>query len=162
MGRLPAPFPARPGRVRPEWIDHNGHLNLAYYTVLFDNATDALWLEIGLGEPYRRTGLTTFAVEAHTLYLGELFEGDETESATVIVGADAKRLHVAHELRRAGADRPAARQELMYLTVDMATRRSVPWPAAIHAGLQRAAACHAATRPEWVGRRLAIPPPRPV
>ena len=77
MGRLPAPFPARPGRVRPEWIDHNGHLNLAYYTVLFDNATDALWLEIGLGEPYRRTGLTTFAVEAHTLYLGELFEGDE-------------------------------------------------------------------------------------
>ena len=26
--------------VRPEWIDSNGHMNLAYYVVVFDLATD--------------------------------------------------------------------------------------------------------------------------
>jgi len=27
--------------VRPEWVDGNGHFNLAYYAVTFDHATDA-------------------------------------------------------------------------------------------------------------------------
>jgi acyl-CoA thioester hydrolase len=145
--------------VRPEWIDHNGHLNLAYYIVLFDEATDALWAAIGLGEAYRRrTGLGTFAVEAHTLYLGELLEGDRTTAWSWVIAVDAKRLHVAHELRR--GETPVARLELMFLTVDLATRRSVPWPADTLAGLQRAAADHAGQHLDWVGRRVRMPTPR--
>jgi acyl-CoA thioester hydrolase len=31
------------GVVLPEWIDNNGHMNLAYYVVLFDQATDLLF-----------------------------------------------------------------------------------------------------------------------
>ncbi len=159
---LAAPFLARPGAVRPEWIDHNGHLNLAYYIVLFDLATDALWPAIGLGSAYRgRTGLGTFAVETHTLYLGELVDGDETTSVSVVLGVDGKRLHVAHELRRARDGAVAARQELMYLTVDLVTRRSVPWPADTLAGLTAAAAAHAGVRPDWVGRRVSTPGLRP-
>ena len=156
---LPAPFISRPGLVRPEWIDHNGHLNLAYYVVLFDEATDALWAEIGLDHRYReRTGCTTFAVEAHTLYLGELLLGDATTAATLIVDVDAKRLHLAHELRRDRDGVIAARQELMFLTVDQATRRSVPWPADTLPGLQAAHRAHAASpRPDWLGRRVGIP-----
>lgn len=155
---LPAPFPAHTGLVRPEWIDHNGHLNLAYYIVLFDVATDALWSAIGLGTSYREhTGCGTFAVETHTLYVGELVEGDDTRSSSVVLGADAKRLHIAHELRRARDGAIAARQELMYLTVDLSTRRSVPWPSDIRNRLIAAQAAHAGLQPEWVGRRVAMP-----
>ena len=158
---LAAPFPSRPGRVRPDWIDHNGHLNLAYYIVLFDEATDRLWDAVGLGRAYRaRTGLGTFAVETHTLYLGELTEGDDTEAASVVLDVDPKRLHIAHELLRLPSRTVSARQELMYLTVDLATRRSVPWPPETLAALQAAKAAHAALRPGWVGRRCAIPPPK--
>ena len=155
---LATPFPSRPGIVRPEWIDHNGHLNLAYYIVLFDEATDALWQAIGLGEPYRlRTGCGTFAVETHTLYLGELLDGDATLAHSVVLGADRKRLHIAHELRRERDDSVAARQELMYLTVDLATRRSVPWPPETLASLKAAQSAHAGIHPTWTGRKLALP-----
>ncbi len=156
---LPAPFVSRPGRVRPEWIDHNGHLNLAYYIVLFDEATDALWQAIGLGETYRdATGCGTFAVETHTLYKAELLEGDATTAHSFVLGADRKRLHIAHELRRDGDGAIAALQELMYLTVDLSTRRSVPWPEATMASLHAACLAHACLpRPDWVGRRLALP-----
>ncbi len=149
--------------MRPEWIDHNGHLNLAYYIVLCDEATDALWQAIGLGEAYRRqTGLGTFAVETHTLYLAELLDGDATTVDSLVLGVDAKRLHVAHELRRARDGATAARQELMYLTVDLSTRRSVAWPTDTLAALRRARAAHAlAPRPDWVGRRVAMPTPGP-
>ena len=159
---LPAPFASRPGLVRPEWIDHNGHLNLAYYIVLFDVATDHLWQAIGLGEAYRvRTGFGTFAVETHTLYKAELVEGDGTSAASVVVGVDRKRLHIAHELRRDSDGAVAALQELMYLTVDLSTRRSVPWPDDTFAAIQLACRSHATLpRPDWVGRRIAMPAPK--
>ena len=51
-------------RVRPEWVDHYGHMNLAYYLVAFDLATDALWPALNLGETFRARGLGTFAVES--------------------------------------------------------------------------------------------------
>jgi acyl-CoA thioester hydrolase len=155
----PAPFLSTPSAVRPEWIDHNGHLNLAYYVVLFDEATDALWRAIGVGEAYRaQTGCATFAAETHTLYKAELLLGDETTAHSLVLDADAKRLHIAHELRRTHDDVVAARQELLFLNVDLATRRSAPWPIDTLASLQAARAAHAGVpRPDWVGRRIAMP-----
>ena len=57
------------GEVLPEWIDANGHMNLAYYVVLFDQATDLLYDALGVGQAYRNvTGNSTFTAETHTLY----------------------------------------------------------------------------------------------
>ena len=61
---------------------------------------------------------------------------------TLVLGADAKRLHLAHEMRRAADGTRAAAQELMYLHIDLGARRVTPWPAALHAGLAAAAAAH--------------------
>jgi acyl-CoA thioester hydrolase len=159
---LPAPFVSRPGLVRPEWIDHNGHLNLAYYIVLFDVATDALWASIGMDDTYlERTGCGTFAVETHTLYVNELLEGDATTAHSLILGVDAKRLHIAHELLRDHDGAVAARHELMFLNIDMTARKSTPWPAETLALIQAMHRAHAAApQPDWTGRRIAIPPPR--
>ena len=159
---LAAPFRSRPGLVRPEWIDHNGHLNLAYYVVLMDVATDALWDVIGLGSAYQAaTGCGTFAVETHTMYVAELREGDDTRASSVILDADAKRLHVAHELAKTSDGAVSARQELVYLNVDLTSRRTVPWRAETLARLQAAREAHAQVRPGWVGRRCVMPAPRP-
>ena len=49
MMTIPAPFDQYEGAVLPEWIDANGHMNLAYYVVLFDYATDTLFNAIGIG-----------------------------------------------------------------------------------------------------------------
>jgi len=155
---IPAPFRTAPMPVRPEWIDYNGHLNLAYYLVLFDTATDALWDRIGLGPELRGTGLTTFAAESHILYRAELVAGDEVVVDAQIMALDGKRLHVAHEMRRASDGAVAALQELMFLCVDLGTRRVAPWPDDVFAGLELAAGAHAGlSRPDWVGRRVAMP-----
>ena len=39
MSDLAAPFDSHRDVVRPEWIDHNGHMNVGYYLVVFDFAT---------------------------------------------------------------------------------------------------------------------------
>lgn len=157
---IAAPLRTEHYAVRPEWIDDNGHLNLAYYLVLFDWATDALWARIGLGDAYRSSGHGTFAAESHILYRAELAAKESVVVTAQILGLDAKRLHVAHEMRRVRDGVVAALQELMYLSVSLQTRHVVPWPETVFAGLRTAAEAHAALpRPDWVGRRVAMPSP---
>ena len=90
---IPAPYERFQGEVLPEWIDYNGHMNLAYYTVLFDQATDLLFDVLGLGLDYRRdTQMGTFVAETHNRYERELLVGARVRVATQIVAADDKRL----------------------------------------------------------------------
>ena len=72
-----APFDDYRAVVRPEWIDDNGHLNMGYYVVVFDYATDA-WLDhLGLSASEReRMGVATFTLESHVNYLREVLEDD--------------------------------------------------------------------------------------
>ncbi len=161
-GGIPAPFTGHAAVVRPEWIDENGHMNMAYYFVVFDGAIDRLWAAIGLGQPYReRTQHGTFAAESHILYKAELLLGDEVRVATQIVAADSKRIHLAHEMRRSDGA-VAAQQEAMLLHVSLQTRRVVPFLPEVAGLIAAAAEAHAALpRPDWVGRRLAMPAARP-
>src|SRR5882762_6290324 len=148
---IPAPYQRFEGEVLPEWIDWNGHMNLAYYVVLFDRATDLLFDELGLGLDYRRNEEKgTFVVETHNLYERELLVGERVRIATQILGSDDKRLHLGHEMFRVKDGERSATQELMFLHIDLAARRVSPFPpelkdrvaawTAAHAGLPRPAA----------------------
>ncbi len=161
-GGIPAPFTGHAAIVRPEWIDENGHMNMAYYVVVFDGAIDHLWSAIGLGAPYReRTQHGTFAAESHIIYRAELLLGDEAQVSTQILAADSKRIHLAHEMRRPGGE-VAAQQEVMLLHVSLKSRRVVPFLPEAAETVAAAASIHAALpRPDWVGRRLAMPDARP-
>jgi len=165
-GGIPAPFTGHTASVRPEWIDENGHMNMAYYVVVFDGAIDHLWTAIGLGEAYRRrTRHGTFAVEAHIQYRAELLLGDRVLVTTHILGADSKRIHLAHEMRRdeghAAPGAIVAQQEVMMLHVDLTTRRVVPFLPEASEMVTAGARAHAALpRPGWVGRCLAMPEAR--
>jgi acyl-CoA thioester hydrolase len=154
-----APFEEYQGEVLPEWIDANDHMNLAYYTVLFDFGTDVLFEAIGIGRQYKDSNNKgTFAVETHNLYERELLVGDRVHVRTQILGSDSKRLHLAHEMFSVATGQRAAMQELMYLHVDLATRRVEPFPDATREQVAAAAAAHAhLPRPAWIGRRIAMP-----
>ncbi len=159
---IPAPYERFEGEVLPEWIDYNGHMNLAYYTVLFDYATDLLFDELGLGLDYRlATRMGTFVAETHNLYERELLVGARVRIATQIVSADLKRLHLAHAMFALDGCHRAATQELMFLHVDLTARRVIPFPEDLRRRVAEAAAAHAALpRPDWVGRRIAMPSDR--
>jgi acyl-CoA thioester hydrolase len=159
MPTIPAPFERYEGEVLPPWIDLNGHMNLAYYTVLFDFATDLLFEAIGIGRQYKEaTGHGTFVVETHNRYERELLEGDRVRVASRILGADAKRLHLAHEMFRCADGARSATQELMFLSIDLTRRGVVPFLPEACAAVLCAAAAHAVLpRPDWAGRHIAMP-----
>jgi acyl-CoA thioester hydrolase len=157
-----APFVSAPMRVEPAWIDYNGHLNMAYYNVLFDRAVDEVYELIGCGLAYlKETRHSCFTAEVHVRYLRELHAGDAARVTFHLLDFDAKRLHYFEELRHAEAGWLSATSENMALHVDMAARKTVPFPAPIAAQLARMKAAHAALPvPEGVGRRIAMPQSR--
>lgn len=115
--------------VAAEWIDYNGHMNVAYYVLAFDRATDRLLDYLGIGERYRRaSNHSVFALEAHVTYERELRAGEGFEVATRLIDADRKRLHVFHAMTRAGSGEIAATLEVMNVHVAMAGPRSAPLP----------------------------------
>jgi acyl-CoA thioester hydrolase len=156
---IPVPFDQYEGEVLPAWIDANGHMNLAYYVVLFDFATDALFEAIGIGLRYKdATNHGTFVAETHNLYERELLVGERVRVATQILGADSKRLHLAHEMFSLAGEQRAATQELMFLHIDLSARRVVPWLPEVSTRVTAAAAAHShLPRRDWVGRRIAMP-----
>lgn len=145
--------------VRPEWIDSNGHLNLAYYVVVFDLATDAFYTALGIGDAYRdATGFSCFTAETHTLYEREVHLGDTLLVRAWLLGTDAKRVHYFHEMFHLPSGERSAAQELLALHIDMRIRRVAPFPSERYAALRQAVDLYApVTPPKGAGRKIALP-----
>jgi acyl-CoA thioester hydrolase len=158
VSESPAPFDGYRDVVRPEWIDHNGHMNMGFYLVVFDFATDGWFRHVGLGEAHRAARqVTTFCLEAHITYHREVRAGDPLRFTTRLLGWDAKRIHYFHEMYHAGDGFLAATNELMSLHVSEATRRGSPMAPEILDRLARIQAVHdALPRPALVGRRMGM------
>lgn len=145
--------------VRPEWIDSNGHMNLACYVVAFDLATDRLYDALGIGNAYReRTGNSCFTAETHTLYEREMLLDERLHVRSYLLGADGKRLHYFHEMFHAASGERCAAQELLALHIDMRVRRVAAFPAERLTALQAAVREYApAELPRGAGRRVTLP-----
>ncbi len=155
----PVPFLASVMQIEPQWIDYNGHLNMAYYNVMFDRAIDELWLKLGIGPGYmkERAG-STFTAECHVRYLREIHLGDPVQVSILLVDADEKRLHTFEELRHATEGWLSATSENMTIHIDMSARKTAPFPPDIHARIQAVAHAHGSVaRPEGIGRKIAMP-----
>jgi acyl-CoA thioester hydrolase len=157
---LAAPFDEYRDIVRPEWIDHNRHMNMGYYLVVFDYATDAFFAWVGLDGAHRaRNHVTTFCLEAHVTYHREVRSGDPLRFTTVLLAHDAKRVHYIHAMYHAAEGYLAATNELMSLHVSLATRRGAPMVADVLARLARIQVAHdARPRPPQVGRSIGLTP----
>jgi acyl-CoA thioester hydrolase len=150
--------------VLRDWIDYNGHMNVAYYLLVFDRGTDGLLDRLGIGAAYQAaTRRTVYVVEAHLSYLSEVKEGEKLAVETLLVAADAKRLHFFHRMRRGRGGPPVAAAELLCLHVDQtgespkaapfdeAARRRIAALLAEQQGLER---------PPQLGRAIGLPPAR--
>ncbi len=154
----PSPFLSSVMRVEPAWIDYNGHLNMAYYMVLFDRAVDEAFEAIGLGQDYLATrGASYFTAETHTVYRRELPLDSPVRVAVQIVGHDEKRVHTWYELRHAEEGWLSATCEQLHLHVDMTSRAVSPFPPDVLARLTDMAAAHALLpRPDGLGRSVGL------
>jgi len=144
--------------VRPEWIDNNGHMNMGYYLVVFDLATDEWMRVIGLDTAHRQAReVTTFCLEAHVTYHREVREGDSLRFTTRLLAYDAKRVHYIHEMFHGGAGYLAATNELMSLHVSQQTRRGAPMAPEVLERLGRIQRAHdRLPRPPQVGRVMGL------
>jgi acyl-CoA thioester hydrolase len=139
----PSPFvgdTVSTGKVLPEWIDFNGHMNVAYYVLAFDQGVDALWLDFGITpEHVQQNHSSTFAVETHVLYKQELKVDEPYVVTAQILAFDNKRIHQFQRMYHAESGILAATAEWMTLHVDLEKRRVAPWPTKILHGISRVA-----------------------
>jgi acyl-CoA thioester hydrolase len=151
-----APFVSSPMRVEPGWIDYNGHLNMAYYNVLFDRAVDEVYELLGCGLAYvQQSRHSCYTAEVHLRYLRELHAGDPVRVTFQLLDYDAKRLQYFEALRHAERGWLSATSENMALHVDMTARKTTRFPDAVAARLARMKAAHAGLPvPQGAGRRI--------
>lgn len=154
-----APFVSSVMTVEPAWIDFNGHMNMAYYNVLFDRGLDELYNLAGLGQRYRdERQLSFFTAEVHVRYLRELHEGAPVRVTFQLLEFDNKRMHFFQQLFHATEGWVSATSENLSLHVDMTAKRAASFPPDVAKRLAEVRKSHARLpRPEAVGRRIAMP-----
>ncbi len=127
MTDVPAPYKAT---VLPQWVDYNGHMNEAYYVLIFGDATDAFYDHIGLDAAYReREKVSAYTMESHIRYLAETHEGDTLHVGTRVLAHDAKRVRLHHSMWRNSDNKLVAVIELIVLHVDKTTLGAKPFHA---------------------------------
>lgn len=145
--------------IEEGWVDYNGHLNQAYYGVIFDRAIDEALTPVGLGPEYiRERNCSYMTVESHTCFIRELMHTDPVRVVSRVLDVDDKRLRFYGEMQHAIDGWTAATVEYMFLHIDMSVRRTSPWPPDLRDRLEalRSAAAKLPV-PERAGRRIAIP-----
>jgi acyl-CoA thioester hydrolase len=129
--------------VIPEsYLDEMGHMNVMWYTHLFSCGTEGLFERVGLTRAYfEENQAGTFALEQHTRYLVEVRVGQRVLVRTRLLGRSAKLFHFLHFLVHADG-RIAATGESVGAHIDMRTRRTSPFPAAVAMAIDQLLAEH--------------------
>lgn len=153
-----APFTAPDQNVEPDWIDYNGHLNMAFYNVLFDRCVDCVYDELGIGAAYvREGGGSCFTLQVHLNYLSEISLADPVSVTLQLIDYDEKRLHYFQRMVNQSTGELAATSENLAIHVDMQSRKSAPFPAEILGRIDALQQSHGhLPRPEQLGRAIGI------
>ena len=156
METIDAPLNLYTVVVLPEWLDYNEHMTEGYYGVAFGNASDAFIDYMGMGAAYRLlTQGTIYTVEAHTSFLREVKVGSPLRFTTQLLGYDAKRMQVFHQMFHGDEGYLAATFETMMLHVNQATMQVTPFPPDILTRFEAVYALHKElARPSQVGRAI--------
>ncbi|MPY76491.1 MAG: thioesterase-like protein [Alphaproteobacteria bacterium] len=147
---IPAPLAIHTSTVLPEWIDYNGHMNVAYYVLAFDHVTDAFLDYIGLDHDYKaKANVTTFVADMNVTYIREVVEGDPLRFTTQLLESDDRKFRYFHSMYHAEQGYLAATNELLSLHIDLTVRRVGPMSRPILERLRQVQDAHAS-----------LPPPR--
>ena len=156
---FPTPIKSQLYAIEGQWIDYNGHFNMAYYNVLFDRDSDVGLTLVGLGPAYvKRTGNSYFTLEAHISYLRELQAHDQVKITTQILDFDSKRLHYVQMMHHATENWLACVTENIVMHVDLTSKKSSPFPTDVLERIKIAHEAHKSlTIPLQVGHKIGIP-----
>ncbi len=156
-GPIPAPLRLYEVTVGPEWVDYNDHMSESVYLLVFGDSSDAFFRYFGVAEDYRASGLSLFTVETHLRNLREVKLGERLSLTLTVLGVDAKRLHVVHEMFNASGDLVATAEQML-LHTDTRIGRTAPFPPEIAGRLERIRAAHSVLPvPGYAGRGIATP-----
>lgn len=115
--------------VLPEWIDYNGHMNVAFYVLAFDKALDRVFDLLDIGVDYvQRTGDSAFVLQNHVAYLAELKQGNPIRVTFQLLDRDKKKVHYFMQMFHADEGFLSATAEQIMMHVSLSTRRSSPFP----------------------------------
>ena len=160
MSTIDTPYRGGSAVVKPEWIDHNGHMNVGYYHVVFDASLGPFFQFIGLSHEVRKQyGGSSFALESHLTYVHEVKLGDPLRFEVRLLDFDAKRFHYFMEMYHAEHGWLAATNECLSVWVDMTTRRTAPMPDVMQQRMTEVLAAHASLpRPWQIGHVISARP----
>ena len=158
LKHIPAPLAIHKGSVLPEWIDYNGHMNVAFYVLAFDHATDAMLEFLGLTLDYKaKENTTTFVADMNVTYHQEVKEGDPLRFTTQILNCDEKRIHFWHEMYHATEGYLAATNELLSLHINLELRRVGPMPTEVAKRIAAVRDAHShLPAPQGMGRLIGM------
>ncbi|MCS0497521.1 thioesterase family protein [Ancylobacter sp. MQZ15Z-1] len=145
--------------VETNWVDYNGRLQPAYYSLLFDRAVEEAAFLVGLGpHPIDLSGASFFTTESHLRFLRDLRAGQEVRVTLRLINYDDKRMHLFQELHHAREGWTAATCEQIAQHMEPESRRVSAFPDEM---LERLALMKAAHRalpmPEGLGRPVNMP-----
>ena len=146
-------------RVEPQWIDYNGHLNMAYYNVLFDRAVDEVYELIGLGPDYlKQHGHSTMVPKCMCAICANCMKATRCGCRSNCSITTPSAFHLFEQLLHATENWVSATSESMTLHVDMAAKKVAPFPDSVMRLIERMKAAHAELpRPEGAGRSIKMP-----
>ena len=154
------PFSAYRCQVLPEWIDYNGHMNVAYYVLAFDQATDAFLENIHLGPSYvKKHNHSAFVVDMNVTYKREVQVDTPLHFTTQMLEFSDKKLRLFHQMFHETEGFLVATNELLLVHVDLDSRKGCEFPLQVLTRLNEIADHHQSLEfSEQVGRVLGIKP----
>ena len=145
-------------KIKPEYIDPNGHMNVGYYGVIFDLALDLPWAKLGMDYSLiERAGKSSFALESHLTYQHEVKQGEPVTFTFHLLDHDEKRMHYFMTMQHATQGWLASTSEQISMCVDMKAKRGTTWPPEVIERIQALYSVHRARpRPAEAGRAVGI------
>ncbi len=148
-------------RIKPEWLDYNNHMNVAYYVLIFDEAGVEWLSSLGLSQEFTAaTDISWMVLENHITYNNEVVLDQLVEVRAQLVDHDAKRLHLYFEMYAQtpdGDEYLSSTLEQMAMCVDLKLRKACEFPATVAAGIAELASSQKGlSQPENIGRRIGI------
>jgi len=130
-------------RVKPEWIDYNGHMNVAYYLTVFDIAVDHFNDMVGLGKTYRdKTGNSLFALECRLTFQREALVDEPIRVTLQLIDLDEKRIHFFERMYHAEKNTLMATAEQLVTHVDLKRRHASVMPPDVYRKLTSLRTAH--------------------
>ena len=111
-------------KIINNWTDYNGHMNLAFYILVFDKGAEEILSKFKMGEQSAKTTKkSTMAVESHTTYNNEVKENEEVDVYLSYFNHDKKRLHYKLEIYEKSNNILSAKTEVLSLCIDLNIRK---------------------------------------